>query len=223
MEDLNIIIRGNGLNKNGSVHFNLTRSSLKGEALCIFNNKAVEQEEEMRDTHIKCLCAITGQVFPNDNPLLKQKTYMCNHVFLHLSKRQVSEFCARWDKINNWLDEFLPFQPNQCFVDEQTKDILYTIIPKRWQSYLQHNKFDIIRCSVRDFFKCWSIFKLQINLIPLLKPKDQSKTNKDESNKLSEKPNDKKRKAKLKKNDSETMVPSQKALHVTWIQWLPYD
>jgi hypothetical protein len=37
----------------------------------------VEQEEEMRDIHIKCLCAITEQtMFPKDNPLLKQKTYM---------------------------------------------------------------------------------------------------------------------------------------------------
>jgi hypothetical protein len=55
----------------------LANSSLKGEALCIFNDKAVEQEEEMRDTHIKCLCAITEQtMFPKDNPLLKQKTYM---------------------------------------------------------------------------------------------------------------------------------------------------
>jgi alpha-D-ribose 1-methylphosphonate 5-triphosphate synthase subunit PhnH len=46
MEDLNIIIHGNGLNKNGSAHFNLTRSSLKGEALRVFNNKAAEQEEK---------------------------------------------------------------------------------------------------------------------------------------------------------------------------------
>jgi hypothetical protein len=49
MEDLNIVIHGNGLNKNGSVRFNLTHSSLKGEALCVFNDKAAEQEEETRD------------------------------------------------------------------------------------------------------------------------------------------------------------------------------
>jgi hypothetical protein len=84
----------------------------------------VEQEEETRDMHIKCLCAITEHVFPKDNPLLKQKTYMSNHMFLHLTERQVSEFHARLDEINNWLDKLLPFQPNQCFVDEQTKDIL---------------------------------------------------------------------------------------------------
>jgi hypothetical protein len=73
-------------------------------------------------------------VFPKDNPLLKQKNpYMCNHVFLHLSERQVSEFHARWDEINNYLKQFLPFQPKQHFLDEQTNDILYTIIPKHWQ------------------------------------------------------------------------------------------
>jgi hypothetical protein len=52
MEDLNVIIRGNGLDENCSARFNLIRSSLKGEALCVFNDKAAEQEEEMKDTHI---------------------------------------------------------------------------------------------------------------------------------------------------------------------------
>jgi hypothetical protein len=61
MEDLNVVIRGNGLDKNGLAHFNLTHSSLKGEALRVVNDKAVEQEEETRDTHIKCLHAITEQ------------------------------------------------------------------------------------------------------------------------------------------------------------------
>jgi hypothetical protein len=58
MEALNVVIRGNGLNKNGCACFNLTHSSLKGEALDVFNDKAAEQEEEMKDTHIKCLHAI---------------------------------------------------------------------------------------------------------------------------------------------------------------------
>jgi hypothetical protein len=130
-------------------------------------------------------------------------------LFLHLSERQVSEFCARWDEINNWLNKFLTFQPNQRFVDEQTKDILYTIIPKCWQSYLQCNKFDIIGCSIRIFFEVMECYQISDQLDPLLKPKDQSKTDKDESNKSLEKPNDKKHKAKPKKNDSQTPAPKK--------------
>jgi hypothetical protein len=122
MEDLNVIIRGNGLDKNGLAHFNLTRSSLKGEALCIFNDKAAEQEEETRDTHINCRRAIMEQMFPKDNPLSKQKTYMCNHVFLHLSDRTISEFRARWIELNNYLDEFPPFEPNQRVTENKTLD-----------------------------------------------------------------------------------------------------
>ena len=76
MEDLNLIICGNGLNNNCQACFNVTHSSLKGEALHVFNNKAAEQKEEMRDTHIQCLCTITEHVFPKDNALLKQKMYM---------------------------------------------------------------------------------------------------------------------------------------------------
>jgi hypothetical protein len=53
MEALNVVIRGNGLDDNGCVCFNLTHSSLKGEALRVFNDKAAEQKEETKDTHIK--------------------------------------------------------------------------------------------------------------------------------------------------------------------------
>ena len=202
MENLNVVIRGNGLDENGRARFNLTRSSLKGEALRIFNDKAAEQDEETKDTHIKCLRAITEQVFPTDNPLQKQKTYMRNHVFLHLNDKQVSEFRARWKEINNWLDEFPPFEPNQHFPDDQVKEILYSIIPKRWQSYLHRDKFDMTKASVDDFFDFMVRYQIADNIDPLLKPKDQSKTDKNETNKSTEKSNDKKRKAQTKKDDA---------------------
>jgi hypothetical protein len=95
MENHNVVICGNGLDENDHACFNLTCSSLKGEALCIFNDKAVEQETETKDTHIKCLQAVMEHVFPKDNPLQKQKMYMRNHVFLHLNDKQIREFCAR--------------------------------------------------------------------------------------------------------------------------------
>ena len=114
----------------------------------------MEQKEETKDTHVKCLCTVIEHIFPKNNPLQKQKMYMRNHVFLHLNNKQVSEFCARWVKINNWLNEFPPFKSNQHFPDDQVKDILYSIIPKHWQSYLQcEDKFDINESSVKDFFK----------------------------------------------------------------------
>jgi hypothetical protein len=152
MEALNVVIHGNGLNENGRACFNLTCSSLKGEALHVFNDKAAEQEKETKDTHIKSLCTSTEHVFPKDNPLQKQKTYMHNHVFLHLNDKQVGKFCTRWIEINNWLDKFLPFKSNQHFLDDQVKEILYIFILKHWQSYLQHeDKFNINESSVEDF------------------------------------------------------------------------
>ncbi len=53
---------------------------------------------------------------------------MHNHMFLHLNDKQVSKFCDWWKEINNWLDEFLPFKPNQHFPDDQVKELLYSII-----------------------------------------------------------------------------------------------
>jgi hypothetical protein len=91
------------------VCFNVTHSLLKGEALCLFNNKAAEQREETMNGYVQCLRAVMEHVFPKDNLLLKQKTFMHNHVFLHLSDRTISKFHARWVKLNNYLNEFLPF------------------------------------------------------------------------------------------------------------------
>jgi hypothetical protein len=136
------------------------------------------------------------QVFPKDNLLSKQKTYMCNHVFLHLSDQTISVFRARWIKFNNYLDKFPPFEPNQHFTENKTKDIFYNIIPKHWQSYLQRVKFDMIHCSIRDFLEIMERYQIADSIDHLLKPKDQSKTDKDKLNMLTEKSNDKKRKAK---------------------------
>jgi hypothetical protein len=152
------------------LQFNTFFSLLKGDVLHIFNDNAAEQEKETKDSHIKCLRAIMEQVFPKDNPLQKQKTYMHNHVFLHLNDKQVSEFYTRWKEINNWLDEFLPFEPNQHFLDDQVKEILYSIILKCWQSYLhREDKFDMTKASADDFFDLMEHYQLANQLDPLLK------------------------------------------------------
>jgi hypothetical protein len=52
-------------------------------------------------------------------------------------------------------------------------------------------------------------YQLTNNLNPSLKPQNQSKTSEDKSNKSTEKPNDKKLKAKPKTNDSDTLVPKR--------------
>ena len=57
----------------------------------------------------------------------------------------------------------------QHFTEDQTKDILYNIIPKHWQSYLQQDKFDTIQCSVQDFFDMMERYQLADQLDPSLK------------------------------------------------------
>jgi hypothetical protein len=71
LENLNVVICGNGLDENGCLHLNLSCSSLKGEVVDVFNDKAAEQKTEAKDTHIKYLCPIMEHVFPEDNPLQK--------------------------------------------------------------------------------------------------------------------------------------------------------
>ncbi len=50
-------------------------------------------------------------------------------------------------------------------------------------------------------------YQLTDNLDSSLKQQNQLKTDKDQFKKLTEKPNDKKRKAKPKKNDSDLLAP----------------
>jgi hypothetical protein len=82
-----------------------------------------------------------------------ENVYFLFEVFLHVNDKQVSKFHARWNKINKWLDEFPPFKSNQHFLDDQVKGILYSITPKCWKSYLEHEgKFNMIEASADDFF-----------------------------------------------------------------------
>jgi len=138
---LMIVINGNGLNEDGPALFLLTCSSLKGEALRVFQDKAKELKEVTKENHIKCLQAVTKHVFP-DQALRRQKRFMRNSVFLHLNDRMVNEFCARWIELDNYLEEFPPFEPNQRFADDEVKDILYNIIPARWKSSIWLNIID---------------------------------------------------------------------------------
>jgi hypothetical protein len=109
-------------------------------------------------------------------------------------------------------DAFPPFQHNQHFPDDQTKDILYNIIPKHWQAYLQRDEFDIIASSADHFFDMMEGYQLADQLNLLLKQQNQSKTNKDDSKKLLKKSNDKKHKAKPKKNNSDVPAPKTSCL-----------
>jgi hypothetical protein len=70
----------------------------------------------------------------------------------------------------------------------------------------------MIHCSIRDFLDIMECYQIADSIDPLLKPKDQLKTNKNKLNKLTEKSNDKKRKAKSKKHDSDVPAPKKSCL-----------
>jgi delta 1-pyrroline-5-carboxylate dehydrogenase len=55
-------------------------------------------------------------------------------------------------------------------------------------------------------------YQITDNIDPLLKPKDQSKADKNKTNKSTEKSNDNKRKAKSKKHDSDVPAPKESCL-----------
>jgi hypothetical protein len=74
------------------------------------------------------------------------------------------------------------------------------------------------------FFDMMECYQLTNNLDPSLKQQNQAKIDKDESNKLTEKPNDKKHKAKPKTNHSDMPVPKKACmLHGSNSSHMTYD
>jgi len=198
---LNIIITGNGLAEDGPARFNVTRSSLKDEALRVFEDKAKELSSETTSNH--CLQAITEHVFPH-MALQCQQRFMRNNVFLHLRDRTISKFCARWTQLDDYLNEFPPFKPNQWFQDDEIKDIIYDITPHCWKSQMEKVQYDPIDHTLADLFDLLERYQIAEQLDP---PKQNQVTNElDESIKTKDKSRKNKRKEKSSGNDSSLMV-----------------
>ncbi len=64
---------------------------------------------------------------------------MHNHVFLHLSDRMISEFCAKWIELKNYLNEFASFEHKQQ--QQKDKNEFHEMIMKEAQQ------------SMKDIFK----------------------------------------------------------------------
>jgi hypothetical protein len=76
IDKLKIVIYGNGLNNDSPVHFNVTRSSLKGKALCIFNDKATWNKKKRQwifmfnvSKLLWNMCSLLTIPFSNRKPL----------------------------------------------------------------------------------------------------------------------------------------------------------
>jgi sulfatase maturation enzyme AslB (radical SAM superfamily) len=72
---------------------------------------------------------LQNMCFPRTICSSNKKTYMCNHVFLHLSERQVSEFRARWDKSTTVSMNSHHFNPTSAFWMKKPKR---SFIPLFW-------------------------------------------------------------------------------------------
>ena len=203
---LDLVINGQGLLEDGPARFNLTRSLLKGEALRVFNDKALELKSETKKHHIKCLQAVTEHVFP-EQALQTQKRYMRRSVFLHSKDRPIREFRARFIETNNYLTEFPPFGPNQEFKEDEIKEIVHNILPKHWQSLLKREGFDLDRRSLADLFDHIKRYQVAEQIDSPTKSQDTKQSN--DSKNTQDKSKDKKRKNKSTNKESDSPPPKR--------------
>ena len=197
---LNLVITGQGLVDDGQACFNVTRSLLKGEALRVFNDKALQLKDETKNNHVKCLQAVTEHVFP-DEALQSQKRYMRRSVFLHLKDKSIRDFRARWVEMNNYLEAFPPFKPNQGFNEDETKEIVHGVLPARYQAELKREGFDLDRKSLEDLFDHIERCQVAEQIDPPTTQSQATTQSKDSKN-HQDKSKDQKRKNKSSNKDS---------------------
>jgi hypothetical protein len=147
---LNLVVTGNGLLTTPMAAYNLTRSVLRGNALDVFDNKARQLQTINVENYIKCLNAVTNDIFPR-HALQNQKRYMRNVTMR--SDTTVDAFFNRWHHINDMLALFPPHQGNsQKFGNDEIIEIIYGSIPFAWKGDLQRlNDFDINETDMQSF------------------------------------------------------------------------
>ena len=69
------------------------------------------------------------------------KHYMIHSIKL-TKEWTICKFCARQNKLNDYLANFPPFGQNQQISNEQTVNMIHATLPKAWKSEMVQNDFD---------------------------------------------------------------------------------
>ena len=143
LQDLNKVIVGQNLNA-GPPRYALARRCLKGDALAAFNRAATANGNETVEHFKLCLRELIKHVFPR-RALATQKRYM-RRFLCKPRTDSIRDFMTRLTELNEYLEEFPDFNPNQKLPDDEIMDIA--------EFTVSHNVLEFVEfCERLEFYE----------------------------------------------------------------------
>lgn len=123
--DLNKAIIGQNITQ-GPARYTTARQVLQGDALALFDAAAAAGGNKTNANFKLCLNDVTDHVFPHQALQRQKRGMQCS--MQKPSKITVQEFATRINKINVYLDRFLPNNANQKLPEDKILDLLADLI-----------------------------------------------------------------------------------------------
>ena len=152
----------------GVTQFAMARRLLLGDTLAQFEKKIKEVKNaavaaaeegtaitnadvETIDNLKTCLQAVTVSVFPQKS-LQTQKRYM-RRILRKPQGMKIRDYFAQYVQLNEYLQEFPPFLPNQHLPDDEVLEHAEFAIPNSWQKQMVMHGFNTIARTMDDFIE----------------------------------------------------------------------
>lgn len=168
--NLNTAIKGQGLTE-GTQKFALTRRLLRGEAKATFEAKAKDCVTEYTEDFDACLHSVAKGVFPAMS-VKRQRRFL-----MKLKKRvdvPIDVFIARFQELENYMDEFPPDFEGQTGVEPHAMDVQMTIleeaIPRNWRAKMTEMGFEPTIHTMQDFKELCQRYEVTEDFTPAKKP-----------------------------------------------------
>ena len=129
----------------------MARRLLQGDPLSTFNAKATELGNETVANFAQCIRAVTEYVLPK-NALRDQKRYM-RRILRKPREMTIKQYFARYHELNEYLDQFPPFNANQHIPEDEIKEHAEFSIPNSWHKRMIMLGFDPVAASLTEFIE----------------------------------------------------------------------
>ena len=134
---------------NGPDKYALIRRLLQGDPLSAFNNAANARGVENNDNYDACCQDLIRHIFPRC-ALSKQKRWM-RRFLRKPSWITTREFMSRMTELNELLDRFPNFDPDQRLPEDEIMDIAEFGVPNKWQKQMVLQGFDTVNHTPNEF------------------------------------------------------------------------
>ena len=129
----------------------MIRRLLMGDVLSTFNAKARVLTTETNANLKICLNAVTETVFPK-KAMQTQKRYMRRMLRKPIDLK-IRDYFARYEELNDYLESFPPFGPNQRLPNDEVMEHAEFAIPNSWQKQMVLQGFNVADHTMDEFIE----------------------------------------------------------------------